>query len=72
MNDTLASPDTLRNLAEWLEKNGLDGAFISLALVLLFVYFMRQILKPSNEEMLQEIKVLLREIKILLTGGKEK
>jgi hypothetical protein len=56
MNDSLASPDTLRNLAEWLERNGLDSAFISLSLVLLFLYFMKLIFRKSLESELNELQ----------------
>jgi len=68
--EELASPDIMRRLAEWLEKNGLEEAFISMALVLLFIYFLKLIFKPSVNDLLQEIKNLLIEIKAYLTKNK--
>jgi hypothetical protein len=67
MND-LTTPDTLQRLAEWLERNGLDGAFVSMALVLLFLYFAKLVFKPTSESLLHEIKELLVEIKTLIMG----
>ena len=66
MNSDIANPDVMRRLAEWLERNGLEEAFISMALVLLFIFFLRMIFKPTYESLLNEIKVLLVEIKTLL------
>ena len=69
--ENLASPDVMRRLAEWLERNGLEEAFVSMALVLLFLYFMKLIFKPGANDLLQEIKNLLIEIKTYIMG-KEK
>ena len=66
MNDSLASPDVLQRLAEWLERNGLDSAFISLSLVLLFLYFMKLIFKRSLESEINELQKLLIQVKMLL------
>ena len=62
----MPNPDLMRRFAEFLERNGLGGAFIALSLLLLFAYFGRMIFRPTYDSLLHEIKVLLVEIKTLL------
>ena len=62
------STTTIRHIAEWLAKNGMEEAFIAIAMVLLFAYFLKTIFKPSQESLLHEIKELLIEIKAFLMG----
>ena len=70
---TLPEPTTVRPLADWILKNGSGIAFIAIALLLLFVYFIKLIFKKTDQEKLEEILRLSIEIKIKIEQllGKE-
>jgi hypothetical protein len=66
------SSEVFNNLAIWLNRHGMEEAFISVCIVLLFLYFLRTIFRPTNESILHEIKELLIEIKTFLMGDANK
>jgi len=57
---------SIRQLADWMLQNGVGLAFIAIVLVLLFVYFMRLIFKKPPTEKLEDIYLLVLEIKLKL------
>ena len=67
-SDQFINPVTFRSFAKWIAENGIEEAFIAIVLILVFLYFLKLIFKPSQESLLHEIKELLIEIKAFLMG----
>jgi hypothetical protein len=65
------SPVTFRSFAKWIAENGIEEALMAIVLVLVFLYFLKMIFRPSQESLLHEIKELLIEIKAFLIGEKK-
>jgi hypothetical protein len=64
----------IRVLADYMFNRGVGIAFVAVTVVLLFVYFVRLIFKRPPAEKLEDIYVLVLEIKLKLEQllGKEK
>jgi hypothetical protein len=70
-SDQFISPVTFRSFAKWIAENGIEEALMAIVLVLVFLYFLKMIFRPSQESLLHEIKELLIEIKAFLIGEKK-
>jgi hypothetical protein len=63
---SLSDLPSIRLLGEWMEKNGVGLAFIAVTMVLLFTFFLRLIFKKPPTEKIEDIYILVLEIKLKL------